>query len=69
MSNANDLSRRDFIAAAASIGFGRTGQTLSNLPYGNGTIPRGIRVRAVPNVNGLTVNILEAGFDRSARLP
>lgn len=30
-------------------------------PYGNGTLPSGIRSRAIPNVNGLTVHILEAG--------
>ena len=32
-------------------------------PYGNGTLPDGVRPRLVPNVNGLTVNILEAGFE------
>jgi hypothetical protein len=32
-------------------------------PYGNGTIPSGIRSRAVNNINGLTVHILEAGFE------
>jgi pimeloyl-ACP methyl ester carboxylesterase len=30
-------------------------------PYGNGTLPPGIQSRAIPNVNGLTVHILEAG--------
>ena len=33
-------------------------------PYGNGTIPSGIRSRAVANVNGLTGPMLEAGCDR-----
>src|SRR6516225_8926586 len=36
-------------------------------PYGNGTLPNGVRSRLVPNVNGLTVNILEAGFETPGR--
>ncbi len=68
------LSRREFVAgaaAAAARGFvRRPGQTPSGgvlSPYGNGTIPAGIRSRTVPNVNGLTVHVLEAGFDTAAR--
>src|SRR6201992_856071 len=30
-------------------------------PYGGNTLPPGVKVRLVPNVNGLTVNMLEAG--------
>jgi pimeloyl-ACP methyl ester carboxylesterase len=30
-------------------------------PYGNNTLPAGVKPRLVPNVNGLTVNMLEAG--------
>src|SRR5262245_28182357 len=30
-------------------------------PYGGNTLPAGVRVRLVPNVNGLSVNMLEAG--------
>src|SRR6476660_1997898 len=30
-------------------------------PYGNNTVPGGVKPRLVPNVNGLTVNMLEAG--------
>ena len=30
-------------------------------PYGGNTLPAGVRVRLVPNVNGLTVNMIEAG--------
>src|SRR5687768_2687152 len=30
-------------------------------PYGGNTLPAGVRVRLIPNVNGLTVNMLEAG--------
>jgi pimeloyl-ACP methyl ester carboxylesterase len=36
-------------------------------PYGNSTIPKGIRSRAVANVNGLTVHMLEAGYESSGR--
>jgi pimeloyl-ACP methyl ester carboxylesterase len=32
-------------------------------PYGNGTQPAGIRSRSVANVNGLTVHVLEAGYE------
>jgi pimeloyl-ACP methyl ester carboxylesterase len=36
-------------------------------PYGNGTIPAGIRSRPIANVNGLTVHILEAGYEIPGR--
>ena len=36
-------------------------------PYGNGTIPTGIRSRQIPNVNGMTVHILEAGYEAPGR--
>src|SRR2546428_12305727 len=69
------LSRREFVAgaaAAAARGFvrrrcqTRSGGVLS--PYGNGTIPAGIRSRTVPNVKGLTLHVVEAGFDNTARM-
>ena len=74
-----DLSRRDFVAmaATAAAGFVHTpGQGQSSIvrtdpstlpPYGNGTIPAGIRSRAIENVNGLTVHMLEAGFEGAGR--
>jgi pimeloyl-ACP methyl ester carboxylesterase len=74
-----ELSRREFVSltAAAAAGFVRKpGQQQSTIvrtdlsslpPYGNGTVPSGIRSRAVANVNGMTVHILEAGFDRPGR--
>ena len=37
--------------------------TASLPPYGNGTLPPGIRSRIVNNNNGLTVHVLEAGFE------
>ena len=36
-------------------------------PYGNGTLPSGIRSRVVNNNNGLTVHMLEAGFESTGR--
>src|SRR5262245_33011582 len=41
---------------------------LSSLPpYGNGTLPAGIRSRSVNNNNGLMVHVLEAGFESGGR--
>jgi pimeloyl-ACP methyl ester carboxylesterase len=39
----------------------------SLLPYGNGTLPAGIRTRRIANVNGMTVHILEAGYETPNR--
>ena len=36
-------------------------------PYGNSTLPPAIRSLIVNNVNGLTVHMLEAGFDTEGR--
>src|SRR5258708_40234782 len=36
-------------------------------PYGNGTLPPGVRARLIPDINGLTVNILEVGFETAGR--
>jgi pimeloyl-ACP methyl ester carboxylesterase len=36
-------------------------------PYGNGTLPPGIRSRVIANVNGLAVHVLEAGFETTGR--
>jgi len=36
-------------------------------PYGNGTLAGGIRSRAIANVNGLTVHILESGYESTGR--
>jgi pimeloyl-ACP methyl ester carboxylesterase len=76
---ASEPSRREFIVlgAAAVAGFARrpaqsppaiVRTDLSTLaPYGNGTVPAGIRSRAVAHVNGLTVHMLEAGFETPGR--
>src|SRR5467141_829130 len=71
------VSRRLFITASAAAGLAlsqgpaRAAIVRTDLaslpPYGNGTLPAGIRSRAVANVNGMTVHILEAGFEQSGR--
>src|SRR5450432_1534143 len=77
--NALGLSRRALLAAASGVASlalpaARPVQAaivntdFRNLPpYGSGTLPAGVRARLIPNVNGLTVNILEAGFDTPGR--
>ena len=37
-------------------------------PYGNGTLQPGIRSRAIANVNGMTVHVLESGYGAAGRL-
>ena len=76
---AADMSRRDFVTtvSVATGGFALTQRSaraavvrtdIANLPpYGNGTLPPGIRSRPVANVNGLTVHILEAGYEVPGR--
>src|SRR6516165_9711951 len=78
-SHAPDLSRRDFVATAsiAASGFALVQDSaraaivrtdFANLPpYGNGTLSPGIRSRPIANVNGLTVHILEAGYEAPGR--
>jgi pimeloyl-ACP methyl ester carboxylesterase len=65
------LSRREFVAMAAGAAgalMRHPSQTRSAIgPYGNGTIPAAIRSRMVGNVNGLSVHMLEAGFETANR--
>src|SRR5258707_343501 len=72
------LSRRGFFLTAAAVGgfalapdAARAAIVRTDIaslpPYGNGTLPAGIRSRTVPNVNGLTVHMLEAGFEEPGR--
>jgi pimeloyl-ACP methyl ester carboxylesterase len=44
-----------------------TSRTEGLPPYGNGTLPAGIRSRMIPGVNSLTVHILEAGHETPGR--
>jgi hypothetical protein len=71
-------SRRAFLATATAAGFGGlliaparaaiVNTDFSRLPaYGNGTLPAGIRSRQIANVNGMTVHILEAGYETPGR--
>jgi pimeloyl-ACP methyl ester carboxylesterase len=72
------LSRRRLLAASSGIGAlalasrapawaaGDADQR-ELPPYGNGTLPAGVRARLVPNINGLTVNMLEAGYETPGR--
>ena len=73
-------SRRSFLATAAplTLGLGLAQSTRARAaivqtdfsklpPYGNGTIPAGIRPRQIANVNGMTVHILEAGYETPGR--
>jgi pimeloyl-ACP methyl ester carboxylesterase len=73
------LSRRGLLAAASGFGslaFAAAMPARAAIvdadfrglpPYGNGTLPAGVRARLIPSVNGLTVNILEAGFEAPGR--
>ena len=72
-------SRRSFLATCAALATWAIAQSrparaavvhtdFSKLPpYGNGTIPAGIRSRYIANVNGMTVHILEAGYETPGR--
>src|SRR5438105_8986549 len=76
-----NLSRRALFARAAAAGLGglAIGQATraraaivrtdfsAHPAYGNGTIPAGIRSRHISNVNGMTVHILEAGYETPGR--
>jgi pimeloyl-ACP methyl ester carboxylesterase len=73
-------SRRSFLAKLAAAQAGLLLATSASLradvvrtdlsklpPYGNGTVPSGIRSRQIENVNGLSVHILEAGYETPGR--
>jgi pimeloyl-ACP methyl ester carboxylesterase len=74
-----DLSRRGFVAtaSAAAVGGFALAQTSTQAaivstdaglpPYGNGTLPPGVRSRVIAGVNGLAVHILEAGHETPGR--
>src|SRR5262249_42179117 len=72
-----DLSRRDFVTTSSAAGLrlakgsaraAPVHADITNLPpYGNGPLPPGIRSRRIANVNGLTVHILEAGYEIPGR--
>jgi pimeloyl-ACP methyl ester carboxylesterase len=74
------VSRRRLLGAASALG--ASGLALTQIParaaivrpdiaslppYGNGTIPAGIRSRIIGSVNGLDMHVLEAGFETPDR--
>ena len=66
------FTRRHYIQGLANIlGAAMMSRKLraanQNVAYGEATIPSGIRSRFVNNINGLTVHMLEAGFDNNDR--
>ncbi len=63
------FNRRAFLAASGGLASGAVVRTdVSKLPaFGNGTLPSGIRSRTVANINGLTMHVLEAGFEPKGR--
>src|SRR5262249_28108423 len=73
------FSRRGFlVTASAAIGAltlparsaraaGQRAENANLPPYGNSTIPAGIRSRTVASLNGLTVHMLEAGYETPGR--
>jgi len=74
MRDAADLTRRDILrAGAATLAPGllgvrlraaAAGQVANNIgPYAAGVLPAGIRSRFVDNGNGITMHVLEAGFE------
>jgi pimeloyl-ACP methyl ester carboxylesterase len=65
--NGSVFSRRAFLATAAASALSPWAAAQTIPPYGNGTIPAGIRSRRIANVNGLTVHILEAGYETPGR--
>jgi pimeloyl-ACP methyl ester carboxylesterase len=78
--DAGNPSRRDFVVSASAAAAGglalQQGPTSAAIvrtdiaglpPYGNSTLPAGVRSRTVSNVNGMTVHALEAGFETPGR--
>ena len=76
----SELSRRGFVATATAaaaggiaLAHGPTNAAIAQAdvaglpPYGNGTLPPDIRSRMIAGVNGMTVHILEAGFETPGR--
>ncbi|MBZ5635211.1 MAG: hypothetical protein LAO55_18970, partial [Acidobacteriia bacterium] len=70
------LSRRAFLAMAGAVPIAQSTRARAAIvktdfsklpPYGNDTIPASIRSRQIANVNGMTVHILEAGYETPSR--
>jgi pimeloyl-ACP methyl ester carboxylesterase len=74
------VSRRKFLIGAGALSIARAPRPAQSSsayasefdpvtlpPYGNGTLAPGIRSRKVFNINGLSMHVLEAGFDEPDR--
>jgi pimeloyl-ACP methyl ester carboxylesterase len=63
------LTRRQYLQAlAAGIAGARFARAANaNVTYGQSTLPAGIRSITQPNINGLTIHALEAGFEQPGR--
>ena len=70
------FSRRAFWLMAGAVPIARSTRARAAIvrtdfsklpPYGSGTLPAGIRSRHIANVNGMTVHILEAGYETPGR--
>jgi hypothetical protein len=55
------------LLAAARPAAAALSQASDAAPYGNGTLPADIRSRLISGVNGITMHVLEAGFDPNGR--
>jgi hypothetical protein len=53
--------------AAASLRSSATEKQMQHGAFENIPLPHGIRSRFVPNVNGLTMHLLKAGFESKER--
>jgi pimeloyl-ACP methyl ester carboxylesterase len=71
----SNWTRRDWLRAAAIAPLGwpaiasrsAAAQTGLNADYGAGTLPAGIRSRLIAGVNGITMHVLEAGYQTPSR--
>jgi len=75
---ASGLSRRCLLTAGAAVGVAilRSAPATAAVvntdfsklaAYGNGALPKGVRSRQIANVNGMTVHVLEAGYETPGR--
>src|SRR5688500_7705976 len=60
------LAASTALLSAAARG-GAQGPLNANVGYGTTTIPAGIRSRLIPNINGITMHVLEAGYESANR--
>jgi pimeloyl-ACP methyl ester carboxylesterase len=66
------LTRRALVqsAAGATVAAVLGRRAAAQIPagaFGDGTLPPGIRSRVIPNINGIAMHVLEAGFETPGR--